>query len=277
MKIISLTEPRKYYVELVTDIVFSRTEDGKLFENFKQLKLDLLLPQCDEQLPLIVFIQGGAWMNQNRSKNLPQLVAFAQKGYVVASIEHRLSHEAVFPVQLYDVKTAVRYLRAHATTYGIDPNRIAAWGMSSGGHLAALLGVTGHLSNLEGMGEWMGYSSEVQAVIDFYGPSDVRLFEGLSAATPGSRLLGEQVHSDKASIMSPITYISDDAPPFLIIHGDSDGVVPLQQSELFYSALKDVGADVEFYKLKGAEHNFSQFCIQSDSLEIVASFLKSKM
>lgn len=230
----------------------------------RALQLDLYLPEKAEgPLPLVIWIHGGAWRAGSRS-NCPA-VPLVPRGYAVASISYRFSQEAVFPAQIHDCKAAVRWLRAHARDYSVDPNRFGVWGASAGGHLAALLGTSGGVQELEGDIGTPGVSSRVQAVCDWFGPTDfLRIGEHPSridhyaADSPESQLLGGPVleNREKAARASPITYVSRDDPPFLIMHGDQDPLVPYQQSELLHEALKKAGVDSTLQIVKGAGHGF---------------------
>lgn len=224
--------------------------------------LDLYLPPADDPLPLIVWIHGGAFRLGSKEDRVPldQLRA----GYAVAAINYRLSQHALFPAQIEDCKAAVRWLRAHADRYGIDPARIASWGESAGGHLAAMLGTTGSTAELE-VGEHLDLSSRVQAVVDFFGPTDFlqmdahRLPQGMVHDTPDSpesELVGGPIQERRAEVAraNPVTYVGPDAPPFLIIHGDQDPLVPYHQSTLLVAALEAAGVPVTFYTVAGAGH-----------------------
>jgi acetyl esterase/lipase len=235
----------------------------------RPLRLDLYLPQTDDgALPLIVWIHGGGWQAGDKSQCRPAL-AMLQRGYAVASIEYRLSGEATFPAQIEDCKAAVRWLRGNAARLGIDPAKMAAWGSSAGGHLAALLGTSGDVADLEGrVGEHLDQSSRVQAVCDYYGPTDLIQFVGTrgyerhaSPMSPESKLLGGAVLEDRprAERANPIAYVSADDPPFLIVHGDADPVVPLNQSELLDAALRKAGVETTLIVLRGALHGGPEF------------------
>jgi acetyl esterase/lipase len=228
----------------------------------EQQKLDLYLPETKEKLPLIIRIHGGAWFAGSKEYEGPQ--DYLQDGFAVASINYRLSQHAIFPAQIQDCKAAVRYLRANAQKYNLDPNRFAAWGESAGGHLAALLGTTGDVNEFD-VGENLSVSSRVQAVVDYFGPTDFlqmeahRLPNGMhhnSPDSPESKLIGGNVQDNpqKAAKANPITYVKKDALPFLIIHGDTDPLVPHHQSELLEAALKKAGVPVTFYTVKGGGH-----------------------
>jgi acetyl esterase/lipase len=230
----------------------------------KPLLLDLFLPDSAKPpVPLIVWIHGGAWLSGSRKD--ATALSLATKGYGVASIDYRLSSAAIFPAQIHDCKAAVRWLRANAAKYGIDADRIGAWGSSAGGHLVALLGTTGNVKDLEGAVNDLKASSRVQAVVDWFGPTDFAQMNKAGSKmdhdapdSPESRLIGGPVQSNLQAVAAanPITYVASDAPPFLIMHGDQDKTVPFNQSELLCAALKKAGADVTFLPVTGAGHGF---------------------
>ena len=233
-------------------------------DGHERQKLDLYVPDTGENLPLIIWVHGGAWLGGNKTYYVP--MAFLKSGYAGASINYRLSQHAIFPAQIEDVKAAVRWLRANAETYRLDPNRFAAWGSSAGGHLVAMLGTTGDVEAFE-VGENLEVSSQVQAVVDYYGPTDFlqmdahRLPDGLvhdAPDSPESKLVGGpiQEHKDRVAKANPITYVSEDDSPFLIIHGDQDKLVPYHQSVLLKDALEKAGVPVTFYKVEGGGHGW---------------------
>jgi acetyl esterase/lipase len=225
--------------------------------------LDLYLPAEGDNLPLIVWIHGGGW--QNGSKDRPTGLQFLRDGYAIASINYRLSGHALFPAQIEDCKAAVRWLRANARKYRIDPNRFGVWGASAGGHLVAMLGTTGGVKEFD-VGENLQVSSRVQAVCDFYGPTDFLQMDAhrvpgaaLTHDSPGSpeaKLIGGPIQENKEKVAraNPITYIRKDAPPFLIVHGDADPLVPHHQSELLRDALEKASVPVTLYTVKGGGH-----------------------
>jgi acetyl esterase/lipase len=234
-------------------------------------KLDLYLPEkADGPLPVIVWIHGGAWSGGN--KDFPgQALAFVGKGYAVASIGYRLSQHATYPAQVEDCKAAIRWLRANAKTYQLDPEHIGVWGASAGGHLVALLGTTGGVKELEGKGGNAEQSSRVQAVVDFFGPTDFLQMDAHAvkgsklkhdpANSPESRLIGGAIQQnvEKVQRANPVQYVTKDAPPFFIAHGEQDPLVPCHQSELLYEALKKAGVEVTFQKIPGAGHGGKEF------------------
>ena len=210
-------------------------------------------------LPAIVYIHGGGWLKG--SQKGPRIAQFAKSGYFVASIEYRLSNEAKWPAQIEDCKLGVRWLRANASLYHVDPNRIAVWGDSAGGHLAACIGTMGDEKEFEGNGGYPGVSSAVQAVVDFYGPTDLTV--PASESTPKltqltEGLLGKTLAQDPTlwKQCSPITYVKAGDPPFLIAHGNSDILVPVAQSVRLDAALAKAGVPHQLIIVKNAGHVF---------------------
>jgi acetyl esterase/lipase len=250
-------------------------------------KLDLYLPEkADGPLPLVVWIHGGAWWAG--SKENPPALPLAARGYAVASINYRLSQHAKYPAQLQDCKAAIRWLRANARTYRLNPERIGVWGASAGGHLVALLGTTGGVKELEGDGGNAGQSSRVQAVIDWFGPSDFETIAGqagpdsqldhAAADSPEAKLIGGRIgdNKDKAAKASPVTYVTKEAAPFLIMHGDKDRVVPYAQSEELAEALRKAGVEVKLKKVEGAGHGGPQFG-SAGSRELILAFFEKHL
>lgn len=229
-------------------------------------KLDLYLPAVGEKLPLLIWIHGGAFRMGSKEgiEFDPVPLAYVDQGYAIASLNYRLSQHAIFPAQIEDCKAAVRWLRAHAAQFRLDPQRFGAWGPSAGGHLVAMLGTTGQVAEFE-VGEHLDVSSRVQCVVDYFGPTDFlqmdaqRLPDGMIHDTPDSpesELVGGNIqeHPDKVARANPIAYVTNAAPPFLVVHGDQDPLVPYGQSVLLVEALLKVGADVTFYTVEGAGH-----------------------
>lgn len=251
-------------VEIKRDVVFGKGGG-------RDLKLHLVLPKerSDKPAPAFVWIHGGGWMGGNKDGGIGAVRPLVNEGFVGATIEYRLTGEAPFPAQIEDCKCAIRYLRAHAEELGIDPDQIAVGGSSAGGHLAALMGTSGGVKELEGEGGWADQPSHVQAVVDLYGPTDFELFvktEGYEShnrdRSPESRLLGGGVVlEDPEGIrrVNPITYIDKDDPPFLIIHGSADPTVPANQSEALHEALQKAGVKSKLHIIEGAGHGGPQF------------------
>ena len=229
-------------------------------------KLDVFLRATGSNWPLIVWVHGGAWLEG--SKESPPALRFLRDGYAVASINYRLSQHAIFPAQIQDCKAAIRWLRANAKRFGYDAGHIGVWGGSAGGHLVALLGTSGGVKEFAAVGANTNTSDRVQCVVDFFGPTDLTLMAKQAPAdsaiehdapnSPESKLLGGPVQQrqELARTANPITYVTSDDPPFLILHGDKDNVVPIGQSELLQAALKKAGVDSTFFVVKGAGHDF---------------------
>jgi acetyl esterase/lipase len=237
--------------QLLSDIEFHRVGE-------KVLRLDLYLPVGEGIRPLVIWIHGGAW-REGDNKQLPAVPLLTDAGFAVASITYRFSQEALFPAQLEDCVTAVRWLHTHAPEHHINPDKIGVWGASAGGHLAALLGLTRDVA--------------VQAVCDWYGPTDFLQMDSHApkysaflhdaADSPESQLVGGpiQEHPDRVAQANPIHYITSgqSIPPFLIMHGDHDPLVPFHQSQLLFEALSAAGAEVVFEPVTGAGHGGKGF------------------
>jgi acetyl esterase/lipase len=227
--------------------------------NGHSLKLDLFLPKgAAKPIPLVIFIHGGGWMGGGKHDFFPPSLPLVQAGIAIANLDYRFSNEAVFPAQLHDCKAAVRWLRAHAVEYGLNPDKFGAMGNSAGGHLVALLGTTADHPELEGDEGNPGVSSTVQAVADFYGPANLVTFDPHAANDAALRLIGgpPDQYAAKAKVASPLFYVTPQACPFLIIHGDKDNLVPLSQSVEFNDALKKAGVDSSLFIVPGGGHGF---------------------
>jgi acetyl esterase/lipase len=250
-------------------------------------KLDIYVPDGSGPFPVVVVIHGGGFMVGDKAN--PALGdELLDAGYAVASVNYRLAREAVYPAQIQDVKAAVRFLRANAAKYNLDPQRIAAFGQSAGANLAATLGTSCGVAALEGaeLGN-ADQSSCVQAVVDWFGPTDFlqmdEQFAGTScpanhdaADSPESQVIGAPIQTvpEKSKAANPITYVSSKAPPFLIQHGTADCNVPPQQGQLLYDALAPlIGKDMVTYTLlPGAGHGGSQFA-EAANVKVVLDFL----
>ena len=229
-------------------------------------KLDLYYHADKTPRPLVIWIHGGAW--RSGSKDRTRALRLLENGFNVASINYRLSQHAVFPAQIKDCKAAVRWLRSHAVEYGLDPAHFGAWGSSAGGHLVALLGVSGGIRELDSHPE-SPISSRVQAICDFFGPTDFLQMNAQAgpegridhnaADSPESKLVGAPIqdHPELARAANPINYVSTDDSPFLILHGNQDKLVPWKQSQLLSDALKEKGVSVQFQIIEGAGHSLN--------------------
>ncbi len=244
-------------VQLQRDVEYGKAGD-------RSLKLDLMRPkkESDRLRPAIVFIHGGGWRAGNKSAGLGRILPFVASGkYVGATVAYRLSGEAIWPAQIHDCKAAIRWIRANAGRYGIDPKRIGVWGISAGGHLVALLGTSGGVTHLEGASGSADALSRVACVVDYCGPTDFPSFaEQLpDMAKPDSvvwQLFGGTVKEkmDVAKAASPITHVDKSDPPFLIVHGTRDPLVPIAQAENFHAALTKAGVDSTYIKMIDGRH-----------------------
>ena len=245
-------------VELREDICYARVDGYELL-------LDLYTPMdAHEPLPLVVWIHGGGWRGGSK-KNCRAAKVLTGYGFAVASVDYRLTDRATFPAQIQDCKGAIRFLRSSASEFGIDPNAVGVWGSSAGGTLAALVGTSGKVKELEGeVGGNLDYSSEVQAVCDWFGRKQFMAFADPNGYdTPRlarvESLFKGTVDQRKqlAKAASPLTHIDKKDPPFLIMHGAKDSVVPVGESEDFYKALKRAGVPAELIVVEEAGHGLS--------------------
>lgn len=242
----------------------------------RPLRLDLRVPCSDRRLPLVLCIPMSG-MSECVKEHAPWWLT--EHGFAMASIEARVSSEAIAPAAVHDCKAAVRWLRAHANQYGYAPDAIGVWGHSAGGHLAALLGTSGDVADLEGAGGNAGISSRVQAVCDecgaphnltWFGRPEVKA-RFLYVAGNLGRYLGGPVEerSELARLVSPQTYVSVNCPPMLLIHGANDDVVPVEETANFHQALKSAGVDATLQILSDSGHGWDAALTRND---IVAFF-----
>ncbi len=242
-------------VETLRDIEYGK--GGKT-----SLLLDLYRPadRGEDPLPAVVWIHGGGWRGGGKA-NGENAAYLAAHGYVAVSIDYRLSGVAPFPAAVEDCKCAVRWLRAHAREYGVDPDRIGVWGGSAGGHLALMVGLADAGAGLEGNGGWKDVSSRVAAVCNWFGPADMTVLTGKQSPlsdSPVTQFLGgapEEI-PELYALASPVTHASKDDPPTLLVHGDRDAMVPLSQSEAMLARLEEVGVERELLVVKNAAHGF---------------------
>lgn len=259
-----------------TDVVYGKAGD-------RELKLDLARPaEGKGPFPCVVCVHGGGWRLGNKRDLRPWIQLLAREGYVAASVGYRLAPDARFPAQIEDVKTAVRFLRANADKYHIDKDHVGALGYSAGGHLVCLLGLTDESAGFEGK-EHPKESSKVQAVVDYFGPTDLAGFGKDEVAQRGmvGPLIGKTYADDPAAHdrASPIKYVTKAAPPFLIFHGTADRVVPIDQSRRLAEKLKDVGAAARLVEVPGEGHGWDGHANEDSTglaLKFLADHLKKK-
>lgn len=265
-------------VRTIADLPY-RTVDGQT------LVLDLYLPpKSAGKRPAVLFVHGGGFIKghsrmMGAEEDFPaRLAALAAEGYVVASMEYRLTSKARFPAQVRDAKAAVAWLRGHSADYGIDPRRIAIWGSSAGGMIAASVGTSCGVADFDPEGGDAGSRDNcVQAVADWFGPTSVDT-DRLSVIYLGC-LASLNCDADRMTAASPISHISKDDPPTQILHGDSDSLVPLSQSKSFEEALRAANVAVEYLVVKGAGHGLKaddpvrQKAILDDALASLEAFL----
>ena len=248
-------EPRR-----ISNIEYGRVDDHRLL-------LDLYLPPGHDDPPLVVWIHGGAWRAGSKSK-MP-LTDLLDAGFAIASIDYRLSPVAKFPAQIHDCKAAIRFLRGNAAKYGVHTERIAIAGSSAGGHLVALLGVSNGHRSLEGeVGDYDDESSDVQAIVDYYGPTNFLTIlpqstpHGLSVRVPALQLLLGNTPDkcpDLARLASPVFHVDANDPPLLILHGDQDPQVPINQSHELHARYKKQKLPVHFEVVHDGAHGGKLF------------------
>ena len=255
------------------------------------MKMDILQPKSDAKLPAIVYVTGGGFINANKDNGVQLRMHLAEAGYVVASIQYRVAPTAKFPQPLEDVKAAIRYLKAHADQYGIDPERVGIVGGSAGGYLTAMAGTTSGTTTFD-KGENLDITSSVKAAVDLYGLSDltcigddysdeVKDLHKSAGSTEalwvnGSPVFGGKdggILSDKeaADFANPIHHISKDSAPMLLMHGTADYVVSPSQTDLLFQALQENNIPSKRYLVEGAAHG-GIYWNQKEVLDIITGF-----
>lgn len=246
---------------LYPDIVYSNP-----FNSFKQvtvpLTVNILRPfykiQEWEKLPLFIYLCGGAFRNSPPLRNIPELVYFARRGYVVASVRYRVSSEGLFPAPVQDVKAAIRFLKLHADEYGIDPERAVIGGHSAGAYLSVMAAATEGVEMFETK-EWDGVSDAVQGAVCMSGGgcflNDVEN-PAKREIDPLELLIGGKYenHQEVLRAATAVNYLSDKTAPILMIHGEYDNVTPLEQAREFYHRMEQAGVEADFYEIPGAGH-----------------------
>lgn len=256
------------------DLIFARTGDTAL-------RYDLHLPDQEKPVGLIIWVHGGAWRSGSRTDvDLKGLTAF---GWAVASVDYRLSTQARFPAQIHDLKAAIRHLRARSAELGLPANRFVIAGSSAGAHLAALVGVTNGHAELEGtVGDNLKTSSAVQAIVDLYGASNLTTIlkqstpHGLSVRVPALDLfLGGQpdVLPEISRLASPVFHVDAHDPPLLLLHGDQDPQMPINQSHELAGAYEAAGRPIIFKIQHGSAHGGPAFT-SDESLRLIDGFLR---
>ena len=295
MKKILKPETTKPQYVVTTDITYAQV-DSWFGHCRRDLKLDLIYPEDGEgkTYPCIVWICGGAWQRMDKAAHLAYLGTLAQEGFVVASVEYRTSNEGTHPMQLCDIKAAIRYLRAYAKRYRINSEKFGVMGESAGGYLTCMAALDQD-KKLD-TGEYLEYSSQVQAACPWYPPTEVYHFpyDDVEKAQGTFKIYqlpsGEKYHGvrfesmDRLNVMthpqeayenSPVSKVTPDAPPFLLIHGTKDSTVPFSQSEELYDALEAAGCDVTLLALDGAEHADLMFFQDEVWQQIIAFFKRT--
>ena len=277
------------FVQFVSNVVYAQVPDRGYVN--KPLTMHLVVPQDKKPHPVILYINGGGFINANKDGYIQQWLDLAEHGYVVASMTYRVAPTSTFPAPLEDVKSAVRFLRANADRFHIDAKHIGVFGGSAGGYLAAMAGTTNGVKGFD-KGENLKYSSDVQAVVDVYGVSDVNKIgadysEAVQAthrsagATEALWVNGSPVFGGKdgginanpegARVANPLTYVSSKTAPFLLMHGDADTLVSPSQTELLREALAKHNIEATRYLVKGAAHG-GAFWVQPEIMDIVIAF-----
>ena len=265
------TQPAKQ-IPTETDITFCTVEGVPL-------KLDLHFPDHpDEPSPAVIFLHEGSWWGGDKQivTRGPVLAELTSRGYLIAAVNYRLSPEFKFPAHIQDAKCAVRYLRANSERLGIDPTRIAAWGRSAGGHLAMLLGLADESAGWDQSGQHIDQSSSVQAVVDMYGP--IIVMDGIcSKPKVITEVFGTPECDPEVLVPAdPLTHISSEDPPFLILHSDGDPIVPSSYSQTFYKHLTEAGVPATLVIVDHDKHHFNPEMMNpsyEEVAKIVADFL----
>ena len=245
---------------MIEEVIFKRAGGRDLLG-------DLFLPENispGKLAPAMVHIHGGAWRKGDKTLRHRTAARLAEIGIAGLSIDYRLSQEAVHPPQIHDCKAAIRWVRANAERLNIDPERIGVLGASAGGHLSALVATTAGHAGFEGEGGNAGHSSAVQAAVLFYGVFDLVQFGKRELANNGD--IGRQLFGGTVEEMrgiykeaSPLTHVSCNTPPCLLIHGDADSIIPIEQSEVFLRALRNAGVEAELVVEQGKDHAYDLY------------------
>ena len=261
----------------VSDIIYAVVDD-------RELGLDIYMPRGVDDPQLLVWIHGGRWLY--RTKEDINTLALVEEGFAIASIDFRLSVDEPFPAQIHDIKAAIRFLRANAETYGYEATRIGVHGRSSGGHLTSLVGVTNGVKELEGeLGDHLDVSSDVQVAVSYFGASNLTTI--LDQSTPfGVMLRGPalalllggpmEATAELAELASPVFHVDAQDPPLLLLHGDQDPQMPINQAHELHGVYKEHELPVHLEVIHGAKHGTPEF-FDAKRTELVAEFLKEHL
>ena len=261
----------------VSDITYAVVDD-------RELGLDIYMPSGVDDPPLLVWIHGGRWLY--RTKEDINTLALVEEGFAIASIDFRLSVDEPFPAQIHDIKAAIRFLRANAETYGYEATRIGVHGRSSGGHLTSLVGVTNGVKELEGeLGDHLDVSSDVQVAVSYFGASNLTTI--LDQSTPfGVMLRGPalalllggpmEATAELAELASPVFHVDAQDPPLLLLHGDQDPQMPINQAHELHGVYKEHGLPVHLEVIHGAKHGTPEF-FDAKRTALVAEFLREHL
>lgn len=261
-----------------------------------QLRMDVRVPVTKDLKPAIIYIPGGGFISSNKGNYIQLLDYLSNRGYVVAAIEYRVAPQAQFPAPAEDCKTAIRYLKAHAKDYGIDPNRIGVIGGSAGGYLSAMMATTNG-TQIFNTGDNLNYNSDIKAAVDLYGLSDltkvgadfspaIQAAHRSAGATEalwvngspvfGGRDGGINAYPEAAEMANPIHYISKTSAPMLLMHGDADTLVSPSQTDLLFQALQAHGIESERYIVHNAKHG-GVYWDQEPVLKIIGDFFDAHL
>ena len=253
--------PKLEGFKVMQDISYAGTDNARQ-------TLDLALPikrTSDKPLPVIAFIHGGGWRGGNKDGGLNRISGFLKSGnYAGVSIGYRLSNEAKWPAQIHDCKAAIRWVKANAVKHGLDGRKIAVHGTSAGGHLVAMLGTSAGVKAMDGsIGAYTSQSTKVACVVDYFGPTNFLRMNDFESRidhdakdSPEGLLIGGPVQDNKKKTLTadPISYVSKEDSPFLIMHGTKDMAVPYNQSVILHSALKKIGVPSALLTVTGGGH-----------------------
>lgn len=271
------TAAKEKVLSLIADITYAQVE-GWCSVSYRDLKLDVICPRIwgvDDRLPTIVWLCGGGFFCMDKNYWLPTLTELARRGFVIASPEYRLSGETAYPGPLQDIKAAIRYLRANADKYLIDPERIYVMGESAGGTYAVLCSVTNGDKKYD-VGGHLDYSSDVQAAVDFYGLTDFEQYrELMDTSSDDITARAASYFRTQVEEGSAIAHVDGNTPPTLIFHGTADSIVSIEQSERYYEKLQQAGVRSDLYILEGAAHSDDAF-YQKEIFDIIDNFLNDR-